>query len=140
MFEVVGWIVSGIIAYFFFKPYWKHPVTRKKLIKGFLILFPLAVLFSFIGSYLINAGQPESFNEGVELVKQNLDVKNKIGGFKSLHFNQNDLPKDSDNPAKLRFELEGQEGRVLIECLVIKEGDDNWKVAEIIKDSLVEKY
>lgn len=140
MFEVVGWIVSVIIAYFFFRPYWKHPETRKKLIKGFLILFPLAVLFSFVGSYLLEAGQPESFNEGVELLKQEPSVKSKIGKFKALHFNQNDLPKDSDNPAKLKFELEGQKGKVLIECLVIKEGADNWEVTEIIKDSFVEKY
>ena len=140
MFEIIGWVISGIIAYCFFKPYFRHPKTRSKLLKGFLILFPLAVLFSIAGTYMIEAGQPDSFNKGVELVKQNSKIKNKIGGFKALHFNKNDLPKESDNPAKLKFKLEGQEGIVLIECVVIKENADKWKLAEIRKDSLIEKY
>lgn len=139
MFGIISLIFSAVLAYFFFKPYLKHPATRKKLIKAFLILLPITVIGSYIGTYIIEAGQPDSFNEGVELVKEDKGIKEKIGSFKSLRFNKNDLPKKTDNPANLFFELEGSNGVVQVKSKVEKHSNGRWYLIEL-QDSLIEQY
>ena len=138
MFEIIGLVLGAVLAYFFFRPYLKHPTTREKLIKTFLLLLPIAVIGSVIGSYIIEAGQPESFNRGVELVKENPSVKEKIGSFRSLRFNKNELPKESDDPAQLLFELKGSKGAIQIKGTVTRDSNGNWYLVEM-QDSLIEQ-
>jgi hypothetical protein len=139
MFGILSLVFSDVLACFFFKPYLKHPATRKKLITASLILFPIAVIGSFIGSYIIESGQPDSFKKGVELIKEERSIKQKIGSFKSLRFNENELPQESDNPAILLFELKGSEGAVQVKGKVAKDSSGNWYLVEI-QDSLIEQY
>ncbi|WP_165820641.1 hypothetical protein [Pontibacter virosus] len=139
MFGIISLVFSAVLAYFFFKPYLKHPATRKKLIKTFLILLPIAVIGSYIGTYIIEAGQPDSFNEGVELVKEDKRIIEKIGSYKSLWFNENELPKETDNPADLFFELEGSKGVVQVKSKVAKDNTGRWYLVEV-QDSLIEQY
>lgn len=139
MIEILGLVVSAGLAYFFLKPYLQHPKARKKIIKKFVILLPLAVVGSLIGSYFIETGQPDSFKNGVALVIENNKVREKIGSYKALRFNEHELPEESDNPAYLIFEIEGSKGKIQLKSKVAKDKAGTWYLVEL-QDSLIEQY
>lgn len=130
---------AGLI-YFLFYPWLKHSVNRKKIFKWFLIVYGIAMLVSAVGTYVIGSGQPDSFTEGVVLIKNKSDIKDKIGEFKALKFDKKELPHSSDNPADLKFKLEGSKGILEIEGRVARKNNGKWQLVNIKKDSLIEQF
>ncbi len=122
------------VVYFLFYPFFKNKVNRKKVFKWFVIVYIVAVTAATISSYSSGkAEQPESFIAGVEIVKKDRTVLEKIGEFKSLEYEQKDLPAKTDNPAELKFMLIGDKGRILVESTVAKKNDGNWHLLQIKK-------
>lgn len=141
MLKSIGLLFAALgLAYFLFYPFLKNAVNRKKLFKWFIIAYVLAVLAATVGSYSKKARQPDSFEAGVEMMKNDRRVLDKIGVYKSLKFNKEDLPAETDNPADLKFMLEGSTGTILMETKVAREKQGDWYLLQIKRDSLVEKY
>lgn len=132
--------LAAVVIYFLFYPFLKHAVNRKKLFKWFLITYAITAVLSTIGSLYMDKGQPESFEEGVKIMKNKDEVKDQIGEFKSLKFDERDLPKETDNPADLKFTLKGSKGVLQVESRVAKNSKGDWYLIEISKDSLIERH
>lgn len=137
---IITLIISAVVAYFFFKPYLKNEKYRKFIVNGFLILFPFAILASKLGEYLMEMGQPESFNRGVELISGDPEIINRIGKIESLNWNEKDLPKETDNPAVIKFSIDGSKAKIYLKAKMVKGEKDKWLIAEIQKDSIIEEY
>jgi hypothetical protein len=137
---IVYLFLASLLVYFLFYPFLKRSVNRKKVFKWFIIAYGIAALISTAGSYLMTPGQPESFKKGVEIIKKNHEITDQIGVFKSLKYKRNELPEESDNPADLKFKLEGSKGTLLIESQVAKNDTGDWYLMKINKAILIEKY
>ncbi|WP_147383294.1 hypothetical protein [Pontibacter oryzae] len=126
---IILFVVSGVL-YFLFYPFLKNRVNRKKTLRWFLIVYGAALLFSTISYYFSEEKPPESFLQGVELVKQQPQLTSKIGQFKQVVYNNEDLPRPSDNPAILKFTLQGTSGAVQVEAKVAKGSRGGWYLTE----------
>ncbi|WP_347159684.1 hypothetical protein [Pontibacter chitinilyticus] len=140
MLDLIILAVGGGFAYFVFKPLIKHPGIQKKFFHWFLAAYFLVLLATTAANYLIEPEQPTSFKAGVALVKNDKDIQQKIGEFKTLKFNKKDFPGETDDPATLKFELVGSKGILFVESKVAKSSDGNWYLMEITKQSLLRKY
>ncbi len=136
---IVILFVSGGILYFLFYPFLKNKINRKKTLRWFLFLYGGALLLSTISYYFSGTDKPDSFKRGVELVKEKEAVKSRIGTFKAVTFEEDDLPSKADNPANLKFTVQGSKANMLIEAKVAKNGDGEWYLIRIEKDSLLKK-
>ncbi|MCJ8165217.1 YwiC-like family protein [Pontibacter sp. E15-1] len=137
---IVLLFVAGGVLYFVFYPFLKNKINRKKTLRWFLFLYGGALLISTIGYYFTGTDKPDSFKQGVELIKEQEAVKSRIGQFKALNFEEDDLPGKADNPADLKFTLRGSKASLLLEAKVAKDGDGNWYLIRIEKDSLLKKH
>jgi hypothetical protein len=137
---IVLLFVAGGILYFLFYPFLKNRVDRKKTLRWFFYAYGGALLLSTISYYFSGSEKPESFDEGVELIKEQNTIKSRIGQFKDVIVEKEDLPGKTDNPADLKFTLKGNKATLLIEAKVAKDGDGNWYLIRIEKDSLLEKH
>lgn len=131
---IILFVISGVL-YFLFYPFLKNRVNRKKTLRWFLIVYGAALLFSTISYYFSEEKPPESFLQGVELVKQQPHLTSKIGQFKQVVYNNEDLPRPSDNPAILKFTLQGTSGAVQVEAKVAKGSRGGWYLTETAKIS-----
>ena len=125
-----------LLSYFFYRPYLKTAESRRMVLKVHLILVPIALAFYLLASYLIGQGQPSSFSEGVELLKSNKEVINKIGTYQSYTFSKTELPKKTDNPATFKVAINGTMATIYITCTMEKGTSGKWFLKNIEEDSL----
>lgn len=133
---IILFVVGGML-YFLFYPFLKNKINRKKTLRWFLIIYGAAILLSTISYYFSEEEAPESFRQGVELVKQQPGITSKIGQFKGVTYNTEDLPEQGDNPAKLKFTLQGTSGTVQVEAKVAKGSRGGWHLTENAEVSAV---
>lgn len=134
LYVLIGF-VSIALSYFFFKPLWR----RYNLKKVFLILFPVSVLVYFAIMYFIVYSKPASFRTAVELLSNDSTMVNKIGGYESYSYFEKDMPDQKDNPAFVRFSLNGPKGELYLSCKVIRDTSGDWSLVYVKQDSLVKK-
>ncbi|MHA6249140.1 hypothetical protein ACXYMU_14460 [Pontibacter sp. CAU 1760] len=136
---VLLFVASGVL-YFLFYPFLKNKVNRKKTLKWFLYLYGGALLLSTISYYFTGTEKPDSFEEGVKLITEQEAVKSRIGKFKAVTFEEDDLPSKADNPADLKFTVQGSKATMLIEAKVAKNREGSWYLIRIEKDSLLKRH
>lgn len=136
---VLLFVASGVL-YFLFYPFLKNKVNRKKTLKWFLYLYGGALLLSTISYYFAGTENPDSFEEGVKLITEQEAVKSRIGQFKAVTFEEDDLPSKADNPADLKFTVQGSKATMLIEAKVAKNSEGSWYLIRVEKDSLLKKH
>lgn len=137
---VVYLFLAAGLAYFLLYPFVRHRINRKKLFKWFIVAYVLAAFFTTLSTYLLKPERPEAFTEGVRLVRNEKGIIDQIGVYKSVKFRKEEFPGEADNPADLKFQLEGSKGTMLIESRVAKNEEGQWYIVEIKKAILVEKY
>lgn len=121
--------VAGVL-YFLFYPFLKNRVNRKKTLRWFLAAYAVALVLSTLSYYLSEEEAPASFRQGVELIKQQPGITSKIGQFKAVHYSNEDLPEQSDNPAQLKFILQGTSGAIQVEAEVAKGSRGGWHLTK----------
>jgi hypothetical protein len=140
MVAIVISVLALFLSYYFYRPYLKTAESRKMVLKAHLILIPIAFAFYLLASYLIGQGQPLSFNEGVELLKNNKEVISKIGTYQSYTFSKNELPKEIDNPATFKVAMNGTTATIYLTCEMQKAASGKWFLKKIKEDSLMVKH
>ena len=128
-----------VVSYYFIKPYLKLPGARKVFLRRYLVFLAIVFLVSICVKYFIIDNQPESFKQGVELLKNKKEILNKIGEYDSFTFYQDSLPKGTDNPARFKVALNGSIATIYLECTMQKDKTDKWFLKELKEDSVVKK-
>jgi len=133
--EVLGLLIS----YYVLRQFFTTPQKRKSLLIFYLIITPLAIVAGLFGRYMYNRGKSESFNRGIELLKNDKKVLDQIGRFESYTVITDSLPKETDNPAKFKVTLNGTDGSIYLECVMQKDEGNTWFLKELKEDSLIKK-
>lgn len=128
--------ISLVLAYFFIKPYMRTKSQRMIGLRVVLISIPLAIIAYWIVTYFTYYSKPESFEQGVELLRNSKDIESKIGIYESYTYFDKDLPKKTDNPATFKVSLKGDLATIYLSCKVQKDKSDQWHIVEIKQDSL----
>ena len=128
--------ISLVLAYFFIKPYMQTKSQRMTALRIVLILIPLAIIAYWLVTYFTYYNKPESFEKGVELLKNSKDIKSKIGSYESYTYFDKDLPKKTDNPAAFKVSLKGDLATIYLSCKVQEDKLGQWYLVEIKQDSL----
>ena len=136
MLEMIISSLSVILAYFFFKPYMKSKQQRLRALRLTLILFFLAIIAHCLINYFA-FNKPESFESGVELLKNSKAIESKIGNFESYSYFDEDLPKNNNNPASFKVSLKGPKATIYLSCRIKKDTLGKWHLIEAKQDSLV---
>lgn len=132
-------LLSLLVGYFILKPFLTTIEARVKLLKFYLILTPFALGFLLFAIYYYSSGQPASFKKGLEALISDKKILSKIGDYKSYSFFKDSLPKEKDNPAKFKIQLNGSEAKIYLECTMQKDKFGNWSLKELKEDSLIKK-
>jgi Ca2+/Na+ antiporter len=130
-------ILGAIATYYSLKPFLKTKENRIKIIKWLLMLYLFAFLLYLLFLFIKNHNEVESFSKGVELLKANKEIINKIGSFKSYSFYGSWIPRKTDNPASFRVSLKGDSAEIYLSCTVKKDTLGVWHLVRIQQDSLI---
>lgn len=118
--------ISVVLAYFFLKPYIKNKSQRVSALRLFLILVPLAIITYWVITYFTYYNKPASFENGVELLKNNKDIESKIGTYESYTYFDKYLPKKTDNPASFKVST----ATIYLSCKIKKDTLGQWHLME----------
>jgi len=113
-------------------------LKRVEIDRTVLIAFGLFAIFGSLAMFFyMRSEETESFRQGVELLKSNKNINDKIGSFESYSFNENNMPDEKDNPAILHVSLEGSKAKIFLTCKIKKDkADDKWHFIEVKQDSI----
>jgi hypothetical protein len=135
MLQIVLLFIGFSISYIFIKPFLKVKEYRNLLLKILLFLAPASLIGYGIVTYINH--KPDSFTEGVELLKETDSISAKIGTFDSYSYYEKDLPKETDNPAKFKVSLNGDSASIYVTCVVIKNSKGKWNLKSVQQDNIV---
>ena len=96
----------------------------------------MAFFFAFGAILYMGHEPPESFKQGVKLLKTNKFIKSKIGASNSHSWKESELPSENDNPASFKVSIHGSDATIHLSSIVRKEDSGQWKLMEIRQDSL----
>lgn len=102
----------------------------------FIVLALLSAVMAISGVLYISPHEPESFSQGVKLLKRNKYVLAKIGSYRSHSWKATELPHEQDNPATFRVSILGSTAKIYLHCKVRKDASGNWRLLKIMQDSI----
>jgi len=73
---------------------------------------------------------------GIDILQNDPKILNKIGDFESYTFDQDSLPKETDNPARFKVKLNGSAASIYLKCTMQKGKSGKWFIQELKEDSL----
>ncbi len=133
-------VLGFVFSRQFIESYLPSSNDKSTLSRVYSILLPIVAVLLLGFYFWYNRGESESFDAGIELLSHKTEIINKIGGYKSYSiFNTDSLPKETDNPAKFRVELNGVTAIIYLECTMQKDKANNWSIKELKEDSLIKK-
>jgi hypothetical protein len=115
-------IISCVFTYFLFQSYIDR-IPRKYIIIAFIFCLTIALL----GRYLMKG--PQFFESGIEQLRANGYVDDKVGDFQSFSYYPQAF-KESSTHAAFDVELHGKGHVLFVTCLMDKRGE-NWILKEI---------
>ncbi|WP_256012662.1 hypothetical protein [Desertivirga xinjiangensis] len=101
-----------------------------------IILAAFSAVMAIGGVLYLDQDEPESFSQGVELLKRNKHVLAKIGTYRSHTWKATELPNEADNPANFRVSILGSTAKIYLHCKVRKDERGNWRLLRIMQDSI----
>jgi hypothetical protein len=109
-----------------------------KIFMWIFVLIPIAIVGYWAVTYFTYYDKPKSVRESIELLERS-DIINKIGSYECYSYYDENLPDETDNPARFKLSMKGSNAIIYLSCEAKKTGSGKWILTKIEQDSLIKE-